>query len=382
MNAKIARILRLASKVLLGGLALGVVGFVVATTGIISVTASSGHWGITAWLLDYVKRRSVATHTIGSTMPPLADPSLVLRGAGQYEGACRPCHGIPDLAPPRVAAAMTPHPPDLKLRAPRYEPEELFYIVKHGIKFTGMPAWPAQERDDEVRAMVAFLLELPKLDAARYRGLVDGDARAAASVIPLADLSQPPRVPPAETAKCARCHGSNGEGRGLGAFPKLAGQSRVYFEGALRAYTQNDRHSGIMAPIAAGLSPEEWAALAAYFAELGPALAGSNEPPDRVARGAAIAKNGDPARGVPSCIDCHGPRKGPRNEAYPSLAGQYAEYLALQLELFANDKRGGSSYANIMAHVAPRLSDEQRRDVASYYASLSANAAEAMRDSE
>jgi cytochrome c553 len=54
----------------------------------------------------------------------------------------------------------------------------------------------------------------------------------------------------------------------------------------------------------------------------------------------------------------------------------------LQLELFAQGKRGGSSYAHVMAHVAPRASEAQRRDVASYYASLSTDTTEAMRDPE
>jgi cytochrome c553 len=371
-----------AFKALMALVALAFAGFAVATSGLVPIPASSGHWRITAWFLDYVKRRSVATHTIGDTLPPLDDPSLVLRGAGHYEGGCRPCHGSPDLARPRIAAAMTPHPPELVSKVKQYEPEELFYIVKHGIKFTGMPSWPAQERDDEVRAVVAFLLELPKLDAAGYRRLVEGDSRAETSVIPLADLPEPPRAPPAVIANCARCHGTNGEGRGLGAFPKLAGQSRVYLEGALRAYAENDRHSGIMAPIAAGVRPDEWRTLAGYYAGLVPAPAASSEPPERVARGEKIARSGDPSRGLPSCVDCHGPRRGPRNEAYPSLAGQYAEYLVLQLELFAQGKRGGSSYAHVMAHVAPRASEAQRRDVASYYASLSTDTTEAMRDPE
>lgn len=125
-------------------------GFLVAASGIVPIKASSGHWAITAWFLNFSSERSVSTHTIGMSAPPLDDPGLVLRGAGHYETACRPCHGSPVLPQPRVARGMTPPPPYLPPAIPRWEPEELFYIVKHGIKFTGMPAWPAQERDDEV----------------------------------------------------------------------------------------------------------------------------------------------------------------------------------------------------------------------------------------
>jgi cytochrome c553 len=70
-------------------------------------------------------------------------------------------------------------------------------------------------------------------------------------------------------------------------------------------------------------------------------------------------------------MDCHGPGPHRRNSAYPNLAGQYADYLVLQLELFKQDGRGGSAYAHIMRHVATRLGTEQMRDVAAYYASLS-----------
>ncbi|MFN2428348.1 MAG: cytochrome c, partial [Candidatus Binatia bacterium] len=82
------------------------------------------------------------------------------------------------LQQPRIAAAMTPKPPDLRTVALTFDPEELFYIVKHGIKFTGMPAWPALERDDEVWAVVAFLRMLPTLDPGEYLELT-GMARAA-----------------------------------------------------------------------------------------------------------------------------------------------------------------------------------------------------------
>jgi Cytochrome C oxidase, cbb3-type, subunit III len=89
---------------------------------------------------------------------------------------------------------MTPPPPYLPPRIPKWEPNELFYIVKHGIKFTGMPAWPALDRDDEVWAMVAFLRQFPKLDADEYRRLAQGEAAPSGAVALLSDLLGPERV--------------------------------------------------------------------------------------------------------------------------------------------------------------------------------------------
>ncbi len=352
-----------------------VLGFVVAASGIIPLKASSGHWAITEWVLQFGKRRSLDTHTLGMELPPLNEAWMIAKGAGHYESGCRPCHGSPDLKNPRIAAAMLPPPPDLQEIVGKLNPQELFYVVKHGIKFTGMPAWPSPRRDDEVHAIVAFLLELPKLDATSYRRMVDGPSGRGPGT-PLRDLIDPP-VPLAVTSSCARCHGMDGRGRGVGAFPKLAGQNREYLIGALRAYSENQRSSGIMGPVAAGLKVDEWRALANYYGGLpagSPAqqrtTADANAMVPSAARGQAIATHGIPDQGVPSCRDCHGPTAHRRNPAYPELATQYASYIVLQLELFKEERRGGSPYAHLMRHVASRLTHEQMRDVASYYETL------------
>jgi cytochrome c553 len=359
---------------------LGIVGLLVAASGIIPIKASSGHWAITAWLLEFSMRRSVATHTLGTDSPALDEPWLVLKGAGHYETACRPCHGSPGLERPVTVQAMTPAPPYLPPDIANWQPEELFYIVKHGVKFTGMPAWPTLERDDEVRAMVAFLLALPKLDAEQYRRLVFGDTSANESTMALRNFPELQHAPRAPFATCARCHGVDGLSRGSAAFPKLAGQRREYLFGALEAYARGARPSGIMQPVAYALTRDQKGALADYFSSLtGAALdEPSAESSDSAAApsvanvesGREIASRGVPRVGVPSCRDCHGPGPGNRNPAYPRLAGQYADYIVLQLELFKSGRRGGSSYAHIMRHVANRLSPEQMRAVALYYASL------------
>ena len=361
-----------------GGVA--AVGFLVAASGVVPLAASSRHWAVTHWFLDFGKRRSVATHTLLADAPDLSEPWLVLKGAGHYEGGCSPCHGSPVLHRPRIAAAMTPAPPHLPSQLARWEPEELAYIVEHGIKFTGMPAWPARGRSDEVRAVVAFLRALPDLDADGYRRLVFGDVPPPAADTPLRTLDDAGVVPRAVLASCARCHGVDGGGRGNAAFPRLAGQRVEYLANALAAYAAGARPSGIMEPIAAGLSAEDRREVARYYGALEPvapaapaapaAPEASAEHAARIERGRELALHGVPARGVPACIDCHGPWPAPRNAAYPELAGQFAPYLELQLELFADGRRGGSPFAHLMDHVAPRLTPEQRRDAAAYYASL------------
>jgi cytochrome c553 len=344
----------------------------VVSSGIVPVEASSGHWPITNWFLHYAMRRSIATHARSVDVPALDASWLVLKGAGHFETGCRPCHGAPDLAPPVIPRAMTPHPPALTDAIAGWSPAELFYVVKHGVKFTAMPAWPAQERDDEVFAMVAFLRKLPALDADAYRALVHGEVASRAAA-PDSELVPTDAVARRLAASCARCHGARGEGRGSAAFPKLAGQKLDYQIAALKAYARGARRSGMMEPVAAGLTDDELHALSRYYAAMADPR---HEAADGAARtrGAQIAEAGVPARGVPPCVECHGPTAEKRSPHYPLLAGQYADYLVLQLRLFKDRTRGGSPYAHLMEHVAARLDDTQMRDVAAYYASLPASA--------
>lgn len=346
--------------------ALGVVGFLVAVSGVIPIKASSGHWAITHWMLALSMERSVATHTIGKDAPRLDDRALIIKGAGAYETGCRPCHGSPDVPEPRVAHAMLPQPPYLPARIKEWTPEELFYITKHGVKFTGMPAWPALQRDDEVWAIVAFLLVFPGLDSNGYRALVQGER----PVPPLHGRAGP-AVPSAVLETCTRCHGIDGRGRGVGAFPKLAGQRPGYLLHALRAFENGRRHSGMMEPIAAALTPRQMGELARYYggmSDLTAELRTSSN--DEVTRGKLIATRGIPEHDVPACAQCHGPSPTRKNAAYPVLSGQYAGYLILQLELFQQQRRGGSPYAHLMRRAAAGLTRSQMREVALYYESL------------
>jgi cytochrome c553 len=245
--------------------------------------------------------------------------------------------------------------------------------VKHGLKFTGMPAWPSQQRDDEVWAMVAFLITLPQLGADEYRRLVNGEPIPTAPIQTLSPTDTEPQLPTAVNRTCIRCHGTEGLGRDSTVFPKLAGQRRAYLANAMQAYAAGSRHSGIMEPIAAGLSEEMIRELADYYARLrppSPTKRPAMEATSLLEHGRTIANEGIPGSRVPACVECHGPRGRRMKEAYPSLAGQPAEYLVLQLELFKNGQRGGSSYAHLMEEVAPRLKPEEMRAVAKYFESL------------
>lgn len=362
-------------KIGVGLLVLAAGGLLISVSGIIPVKASSGHWPITEWLLQFSMSRSIATHSLGVDVPPLDDPGLVLKGAGHYDFGCRSCHGAPGEPQPRIARAMLPRPPELVPRIRESNAKKLFHVVKHGLKFTGMPAWPAQQREDEVWAMVAFLLKLPELDESSYAQLVNRESAPVAPIQALEPTATVPEIPSAVNRTCVRCHGSDGLGRNSNVFPKLAGQRREYLENALAAYARGSRHSGIMEPMAAGLDDDMIRSLAEYYSRLPPAVAAGGRPQEQEdasvrALGRRIALEGIPARRLPACVECHGPNGRRTKDAYPSLAGQPADYLLLQLKLFKDGQRGGSGYAHLMDEVAPRLEPEEMRAVALYFESL------------
>jgi cytochrome c553 len=344
-----------------GALALA---FAVVAAGVIPITASSGHWRVTAWLLHFAMQRSVATHALMVDDPQadLTDAALILRGAGQFETGCRFCHGAPGEALPPVPAAMTPHPPRLGPRVAGWAPRELFYLVKHGVKFTGMPAWPTDRRDDEVWAMVAFLRRLPPMSAGEYERLVYGPELQVMADSGPAAASPPPVV----RTHCARCHGRDGSGRGAGAFPKLAGQRFEYMQRALHAYGNGQRASGLMQPMAARVPEAARHDALRYYASLPPSPPAAPDDVASAARGAEIARRGVPAEDVPSCETCH--TDDPVNPAYPRLAGQYRRYLVEQLTLLQQRRRGGSEFVHIMHAFVDRLNARQIDDVAAYFA--------------
>jgi len=240
-----------------------------------------------------------------------------------------------------------------------------------------MPGWPAQQRDDEIWAMVAFLLELPEMDAQRYRELTaDSDSKETVE----GDASLPASLLEA----CSRCHGRDGLGRGKGAFPKLAGQNREYLLHSLRAYADGKRHSGMMQPLAAILDDDKLQKLADHYSNLpsglgtasgesnqedGETARDSREKADAVERGRTIAQEGIPDRKVPACVDCHGPGRLFVADSYPLLSGQYADYIVLQLKLFKSNHRGGTDQLDLMQPVVEGMTEQNFRDVAAYYAS-------------
>jgi mono/diheme cytochrome c family protein len=140
--------------------------------GLYDVAATSPHWRATSWLLETARTRSIKSQAAGIVAPPgLGDAAKVILGVEHYAAHCAVCHGAPGVPKGDIGRGLYPEPPDLAKAALLYTPGELFWIVKHGIKMTGMPAW-GDHSDDELWATVAFVEKLPGMTEQEYAGLV------------------------------------------------------------------------------------------------------------------------------------------------------------------------------------------------------------------
>lgn len=354
---------RIAAGLLALVLAAGSMLLLIAWLGLYNVAASTGHWAIVEWFLRFGMERSVKARASDAPAPML-DRDMARLGAGHFWSGCAYCHGAPGTSIGPVAFSMLPPPPDLSGRIHEWTDQELFWIVKHGFKYTGMPSWPAIERDDEVWAMVAFLRQLPELDEASYRALASGEintepqsGREAAM-----GLSDDDAV-----RACARCHGAE-DLPASALVPTLHGQPPERLFQALRDYARGERRSGVMQQAASGLSEALMLRLATFYAGL-PAPRkprDSRIDPERILRGRQIAEAGDARAEVPACNSCHAAGSAP---LFPKLAGQPQRYLEGQLKTWQAGLNDRSATGAIMAPIARRLNATQIADVAAYFAS-------------
>lgn len=146
--------------------AIGVVVF--AYSGLYDVSASSSHSGPINWLLSTTSRSAIQHRARSIEVPDLGDESLVRAGVNDFEAMCAGCHGAPGRPRAAVGEGLNPPAPDLGESAQRMTPAELFWVTKHGIKMTGMPAWGATHDDASLWPVVAFMTRLPRFDAEKY----------------------------------------------------------------------------------------------------------------------------------------------------------------------------------------------------------------------
>jgi mono/diheme cytochrome c family protein len=147
-------------------------GVVFVASGVYDIAAATPHWAVTRWVMEQTRNRSIAMHAAGIKVPPgLDDPAKVVMGTEHFAAHCASCHGAPGVPRSEAAEGLYPQPPDLAHAPAHYTQAELFWIMRNGIKMTGMPAW-SDHSDEELWATVAFIGKLPGMTEEHYGKLV------------------------------------------------------------------------------------------------------------------------------------------------------------------------------------------------------------------
>lgn len=141
-------------------------------TGAYNVAADEAHTGPVYALLETVRERSIAVRA-DHLQPPadLADTARIRQGAGNYNAMCMGCHLAPGMGETELSRGLYPAPPNLSRAT--VDAAAAFWVIKHGIKASGMPAWGESMADEYIWNMAAFLQELPRLSPGQYQAMVD-----------------------------------------------------------------------------------------------------------------------------------------------------------------------------------------------------------------
>lgn len=145
--------------------------------------ADEPHNKLTYWLLETVREQSIQQASKNIEVPPLDEAELLLAGGADYNDMCVSCHLKPGVTQSDLSIGLYPSPPNLSQREDEHghdhssdghgDPEQAirrqFWIIKHGIKASGMPAWGATHDDQRIWALVAFLQKLPDLTPEHYQ---------------------------------------------------------------------------------------------------------------------------------------------------------------------------------------------------------------------
>lgn len=149
--------------------------------GFVSVAADEPHHPVVFSLLDTARERSIERHSATITVPAdLDDTERVRKGAGNYAAMCADCHLSPGVDESEIRLGLYPTPPNLAARAHGHDddegvlnPAEAFWVIKHGVKASGMPAWGrGGMTDEDIWNLVALLKAMPRMGLAEYRAWV------------------------------------------------------------------------------------------------------------------------------------------------------------------------------------------------------------------
>ena len=143
--------------VLITLLCLLLLGFLYIFTGIFNPSALVPHTKLTLWVINKTRDNSVERRDRNIVVPALNDSALIVTGFEHYNEMCVICHSAPGIKPSEIARGLYPLPPLIYKYGSTMEPAEAFWIIKNGLKLTGMPAFGETHSDEKIWAITAFV---------------------------------------------------------------------------------------------------------------------------------------------------------------------------------------------------------------------------------
>lgn len=145
----------------------------VAYGGFVDVSAVGAESEPVEWFLETTRHSSIERAIGRLEAPPLDDAGTLRTGLVHYHQMCVTCHGAPGIGAAELARGLNPMPPELARSGEGEEIVETFWVVKNGLKMTGMPAFGPTHSDEDLWAIAAFVHRLPELSAEDYAAMVE-----------------------------------------------------------------------------------------------------------------------------------------------------------------------------------------------------------------
>lgn len=151
--------------------AIGIIFAIFPYTGIFDVAASQSDLWPAKHFLNTTMRVSVEHRASAIQLPSysLQDPKVIAMGLNHFHEMCVSCHSAPGVERSEAGQGLNPKAPDLSKASKYWTPQQLFWIVKNGVKMTGMPEFGSTHSDDKIWAIVSFLERLPTLSTEEYK---------------------------------------------------------------------------------------------------------------------------------------------------------------------------------------------------------------------
>jgi mono/diheme cytochrome c family protein len=142
--------------------------------GFFNVAATEQHSDVTLALISIIRDRSISMRTrVSDSTPSLADAELIKKGFRSYHAMCVMCHSAPGRRATPIRRGLNPKLPKLDSQQVQHRSDaQLYWIIERGLRMTGMPAFGASHRPEQIWSVVAFLRELPKISPQQYTEMV------------------------------------------------------------------------------------------------------------------------------------------------------------------------------------------------------------------